>query len=323
MKIKILAIALCAIILFSSGFTVPKAEAYWGIADFNILDAPSYITRFATWISSNGSWLGDIYDRALTIIKEQMVVLNKIAALLVLQKATALIIGSNGDSSIIRDFNNYLYTSPQQTAMTRMNSFFNTVSQGRLSSLNYSPINEGIGPTYDQYLAGQAKQAINGQVFTSTLQNSVNKPSQMFDGGNMKGIMTYMQCANNVACYTLATTEQYNIEFSKAQTVAKNENVNVFIPKKLNFRVLQPAAIAENSLSQLDQYGTQLTMTADNNGGYSAVTQVWEGVAISAAARLTNYGISDKSAQDNIRKNNDQYPFSLGYNSNSGIILKK
>ncbi|MEI7962117.1 MAG: hypothetical protein WCI04_07315, partial [archaeon] len=71
----------------------------------------------------------------------------KIAALLAVQTITRAIIGSGG-SGAIADWNKYLYTSPQQRAMDQMNLFFNTVSQGRLSSLNY----EGVGPNYDAYL---------------------------------------------------------------------------------------------------------------------------------------------------------------------------
>lgn len=322
MKRKIFSILLCALLFFNVSFFtpastfIPKANAALytlpqGIADF-IGALPGTLAEMATKTFLDA-------DKMTAALLSQALLLNKIAALTAVQIGTRAIVGSGNDSTIIRDFNNYLYVSPQQKAMTQMNSFFNTVSRGRLSTLNY----EGVGPNYDAYLVGQARMAIAGQPFSTNLQDLVTDPTQMFAGGNMKGLMTYMQCANNVACYTLTSTARYNSEFSKAQDIANKKNVNGFIPKELNGRVVQPAQLAQVALTQLDQLGTQLIMSATDSGkagGLSAaITQVWEGAGITAAARLAKYGISDSAGKDAIRNQNDQFPFSIGYSTNGGV----
>jgi hypothetical protein len=321
-KIKISAITLfIAIFLITPTFT-PVAKA---------VDVMNLVENTGQLLSDIIGTTTEVVSAAYEVSKDAIasvlglsITVQKMLALAAVQVTASALIGDGNSSqgTIIRDFNNYLYTSPQQRAMAQMNSFFNTVSQGRLSSLNY----EGIGPNYDAYLVNQAKQAIAGQAFATNLQNIVTNPSQLLDGGNMKGLMTYMQCANNVACYTLTSTEQYNLEFEKAQTIAKNENVNGFIPKKVNGRIIQPASLAQNALTQLDQLGTQLIVTA--KGGptaaenTTAIEQIWSGAALSATARLTNYGISDKAGQEAIKNKNDQFPFSLSYSIKEGVGIK-
>lgn len=316
MKKKIFSILLVTVLLFGANPFGKPAQAV-DVANLarNII---KFVSDLPGTIATMGQYALKLSEKAANAITAQALVFNKVAALLAVQTATSLIIGEGNDGTIIRDFNNYLYVSPQQKAMAQMNSFFNTVSRGRLSSLNY----EGVGPNYDAYLVTQARQAITGQPFSTNLQDIVTDPTQMFAGGNMKGIMTYMQCANNVACYTLTSTAQYNLEYAKAQEIAKNENVNGFIPKKKNGRIIQPASLAQSALTQMDQLGTQITMSAtggDASQNTAAISQVWTGAAISATARLTNYGISDEEGQAAIRNKNDEFPFSLGYSANGGI----
>lgn len=273
-----------------------------------------FFTDFPGTIATIGEWAWEKAEVLKEIIMAQGVLAAKIAALLTVQKATSLVIGDGKDGTIIRDFNDYLYVSPQQKAMEQMNSFFNTTSRGRLSALNY----EGVGPNYDAYLVMEAKRMIGGQQFSTNIQEQVTDPSQMFSGGNMKGIMSYMQCANNVPCYTLTSTARYNAELIKAQTLAREENVNGFVPKKLNGRIVQPAALAQSALSQMDKLGTDVILMADNKDP-AAYAQIAQGAAISLTARLTNYGIADSEGREKIRNQNDEFPFSLGYSTNGGI----
>lgn len=255
-------------------------------------------------------------EKILQTITDNTITFAKIAALLVQQTLVKAIIGEGNSGTIIRDFNNYLFVSPQQKAMNQMNLFFNSVSRGRLSSLNY----EGVGPNYDAYLVAQARQAIAGQSFVTNIQSQTTDPKRMFADGNMKGIMSFMQCANNPYCYTMVATQKYSTEFSKAQEIAKSENVNGFVPKKANGRITQPASIAQNALLQIDQLGTQVIMNADGKGDLTAgLYQIANGLAISTVARLTNYGISDDAGKEAIRNKNDQFPFSLAYSSNGGL----
>ncbi|KKP93624.1 MAG: hypothetical protein US25_C0081G0002 [Candidatus Moranbacteria bacterium GW2011_GWE1_36_7] len=319
MKKKIFSIFFLIILLFS--LPTKPAKAQWTDLVAMGQRAVDFVVKLPGIIAQVGQYAYTLSRDISTAITSQALVIQKVLALLAVQQATSLLIGdgNGGGGTIIRDFNDYLYVSPQQRAMAQMNSFFNTVSRGRLSTLNY----EGIGPNYDAYLVAQARMAIAGQPFTTNLQDLVTDPKQMFDGGNMKGLMTYMQCANNVACYTMTSTAQYNLEFAKAQEIARTENVNGFIPKKVNGRITQPASIAQNALTQLDQLGTQIIMNAKGGStmgeNTSAINQVWLGAGISATARLTNYGISDEQGKEAIRNKNDQFPFSIGYSSNGGL----
>ncbi|EKD58222.1 MAG: hypothetical protein ACD_56C00169G0001, partial [uncultured bacterium] len=241
---------------------------------------------------------------------------SKMAALWAVQKITAAIIGS-GDGGSITDYKQYLFGGTKQAALNEVNSFFNTVSQGRLSSFNY----EGVGrKNYDAYLVAQARQAIGGQNFSTNIQSQVSNPTQMFTTGNMKGIMTYMQCANNPACYTLTSVAKYNSEITKAQEVAKAEQDKGFLPQKKNGKIVKPAALLSTALTQVDQLGTQVIMNADLKGGLAAgELQIAKGLLMNIAARSVNYATSDSAGRAAIKNKNDQFPFSLGYTLNTGI----
>lgn len=316
MRNKAISFFLCVAMIFTTGcfLSVPKAQAVWGISDVSIDPAQisSAAKDFAFQVKEAAIRAAEkIADTAANLA----VIAAKVAALYAVQKAVALIIGDDdGESQIIRDYNDYLYISPNQRAMAQMNTFFNTVSRGRLSYLNY----EGIGPNYDIYLVSQAKQTILGTPFVTNIQDQVIDPSQMFSGGNMKGLMAYMQCANNVACYTVEAKNKYEKELSKAQDIARSEQQNGFLPKKSSIgRIISPAALAQNALLQVDQMGTNLIVQAPITGGSKAIqaslTQIATGATLSITARAINYGISDNAGKEAIKNKNEQYPFSLSY----------
>ena len=203
-----------------------------------------------------------------------------------------------------------------------MNSFYNTVSRGRLSSLNY----EGIGPNYDAYLVSQSMKTINGQPFVTNIQDQVTNPNQMFSAGNMRGIMTYMQCANNVMCYTLTANAKYNEEFAKAQEIAKHEQTNGFLPIKSGGIITQPASIVSGAFAAVDQLGTQMIMgakggTIEQNVG--ATAEILSGAGISIAARTFNYATANDAGKAAVVAANNRFPFSLSYSSASGIGVSR
>lgn len=320
MKKKIISILFSFLLLFSFSFFPVKAAML-------VLDTTNLIQTTSTAGSTLGSFTLALSTKLANAIGAQALLINKMLALYAVQQSTALLVGGDsGTGALIRDFENYLFTAPQQRALAQMNSFFSSVSSGRISSLNY----EGIDgrSNYDAYLARQARESINGHFFKTDIQSKIADPkSNLFSGGNMSGIMLYMQPANNPISYTLAATQKYNSEFSKAQEIAKNENVNGFVPTKVNGRITNPASIAQNALLEIDQLGTKIIMSAQGStpeDKAAAITQVWEGAGISAAARLANYGIVDplKKSIDNAL---DSFPFSLSYGTANGdwAILNK
>ncbi len=310
---KILSIILCFSIIFFSVFVVNVQQAKaWpvSIAAVNALEEAGILGVDAASLAR------DIAEYVAKMAGNIAVVAVKIAALMVVQQITRAIIGDGGGGGTISDWNNYLYVSPQQKAMAQMNIFFNSVSRGRLSSLNY----EGVGPNYDAYLVAQARQSINGQLFITNIQDQATDPSKMFATQNMKGIMSFVQPPNNPYSYSIVATEQYNKEFSKAQEIAKNEQTNGFLPIKKNGKVTQPASLAQNALLQIDQLGTNLIMDSNfekQNAG--AFAQIAAGAGISIAARSLNYATANSAGKEAIRNKNDEMPFSLSYSSTGGF----
>jgi lambda repressor-like predicted transcriptional regulator len=314
---KIIPLILSIAIVFTTNYFlfIPKAQAVWGISDVSVDPA-----QIVNALKQYGQQLADAAieaaDKAKSVASNLALAAAKIAALLAVQKAVALMIGdTSGDSLIIRDYNNYLFVAPKQRAMAQMDAFFNTVSKGRLSYLNY----EGVGPNYDAYLVSQAKQVINGTNFVTNIQEQVSDPSQLFSGGNMKAFSKYMECANNVACYTFTAANKYNQELTKAQEIAKLEQQNGLLPKKSSTgRIISPAILAQNALLQVDQMGTNLIISSNAETWEAlpgALMQVAEGAVMSIASRAINYGISDKAGQAAIQSKNAQFPFSLSYSS--------
>lgn len=310
---KILAALLCVTLFLNILFAPQKAHAWTDFIHSGINAIGHAFTSAGVFGQLGATLAGFVTDTTASIF----ITASKVAALLAVREITQAIIGKGG-GGVIYDYNDYLFVGPHQRAMTQMNTFFNTVSRGRLSSLNY----EGVGPNYDAYLVAQARQAIGGQNFVTNLQDQVTDPTQLFSTGNMKGIMTYMQCANNVACYSLTSTAKYNAELAKATEIAKAEQDRGFLPVKKNGKITQPSAIVASALTQIDQLGTQVIMNADADEKSQvpgAEAQIATGATINIAARSFNYMLADSKGKEAIRNKNDEFPFSLGYSLNGGI----
>jgi hypothetical protein len=306
-------------ILFLASFfltlSTPQAEA-----NVLVFDGANVIQNTSTAISTVGEFGLSLATKLANALGSQVVLINKALALFAVQKSTALLVGGDsGSGSLIRDFGDYLFTAPQQKALSQMSVFFSSASSGRISSLNY----EGVGSNYDRYLASQARQKINGYAFVTNIQSQVTDPrGNLFSTGNMSGFMTFLQPANNPMSYTLTAEQHYNNAVARAQEIAKSENVNGFVPTKVNGRITNPASIAENALLEVDKLGTSMIMEAHGStpeDKIAAVTQIWEGAGISAAARLTKYGIVDP-VKKAIAKELESFPFSLSYGTNDHTL---
>jgi hypothetical protein len=254
----------------------------------------------------------DIWDARSKII----VTAEKIAALLIIQRATEAIIG-NGGGGVILDHGSYFFAAPKQQAMTQMDSFFNTASRRRLSPQNY----EGIGPNYDAYLVSQARQSIMGRPFTTNLQDYASDPSKLFAGGNMKAINAYFENGNNPASYTMIAQTQYALELEKATKIAEMEQTNGFLPVKKNGKIIQPSAIVANAFNQMEDLGTKVIMNAEAANMKdlpAAQLQIAQGAAITAAARTLNYATTDAAGREAMKNKNDSLNISAGYSLAGG-----
>ena len=323
MRNKIISIILCITMLFTLSTLrpfVPTAYAWWGFGDIN-WDVGNFAANYGDWITQLGSYAKQVAtylwqekQEVLKVLATQAVEAAKVLALIGVQKMTAKITGQ-GNGLVIRDWKNYLYNAPAQMALKQMNTFYNTASKGRLSSLNY----EGAsGTNTAAYFVSQSKQTIAGTPFQTNIQEKVPNPKQnLFSTGNLKGLMSTTECANNVACFTLAASTQYNTEVAKNKEVAKAEQQNGILPTKTaSGRIDKPAALISSSLMQVDQMGTKLIMSADSSGttsSVSALAQIAEGAALSLASRVGDYYAKDALAKSSLNKKLAKFPFSSSY----------
>ena len=312
---------LCFSLIFTVTFTakpfVPKAYAVWGVTDASIdptvlaTSIKNLLGQAKDYIIQAAKLAWSKAETAAKIALNSKVTAAKILALLAVQEATALIVGEEG-GLIIRDWNQYLNVAPKQKALDQMVAWYNTASQNRNSSMNY----EGVaGNGLDSYFMWQAKKVIKGNPMATTITEYVADPKKdLFSTGNMKGIMLYAQCGNNPACFALTAADQYEEYVVQNTTMAEREQMNGFLPKKIDGRIFKPASLINSALMQVDAVGTNLIMTAEADNAESYY-QIMKGAAIAITARAVNYGISDDEGKANIANQAKSFPFSLSYSS--------
>ncbi|HPN55088.1 MAG TPA: hypothetical protein PLB52_04155, partial [Candidatus Moranbacteria bacterium] len=216
---------------------------------------------------------------------------------------------------------------PKAAALKQMKSFLTELTAGKSSYLNY----EGIGTGYSAYIKKQGEIAVKdvlsgtvgGKKLTTSLQETVSDTSNFFSNGNMKGLLSYMECANNPACVTLQSGVKAAEEFAKKQDIAKSEAVDGLLPTKSSTgRITTPAIMAQNALVDLDKQGTAMIVNAPigkNADKVSSLGQIAAGAALSIVSRAANYGIVDKAAtvekEVTQKIGNTYYSFSTAYSS--------
>ncbi|HOW60537.1 MAG TPA: hypothetical protein P5548_01595 [Candidatus Moranbacteria bacterium] len=322
---SVISVILCFSIIFYGVFVtnLKVAQAY------TVFDAPNFVPNTGDWVTNLGDWMtaiGEFAWEVYEVLKNYLAALAvfaaKMVALYAVQKFTAELIGGDsedsGGSLMIRDYANYLFTAPAQKAMNQMETFYNTVAKGRLSSANY----EGVGSIYDVYLSsGATKMIKGGEKHATDIQDITGggDPRQsLFKSRNMRGVMAYVKCANNLPCFSIMSQTQYDEYLKQNKEQAKTEQNNGLIPQKKLGRIIKPTALISSAFSTLDKMGTDLIMTAEATGvddAGAALAQIAEGMVISTLARSANYGISDDEGKAAIIAQNNQFPFSTAYNN--------
>lgn len=262
------AILFLAIFTFTSVFVMFPRKANATLIVHDPLDMPndimttieSIFTTIETTISAiatDGMWMNEVTDRYLVPIL-------KVAAIEMMNQIISNIVssGNNGKPMFVTDWNDYLYTSTQKNAKVYMNSFFNSVSAGRLSSLNY----EGAGQSYDNYLKKQAEITIYGSTkqTTTTINNYVSDPRQdLFSKGNFKAFSAFLSCSNNPYCYSLSAENAYEKELDRLKTIAiKEANTDGYLPKKVNGKIVTPGSQFQSAMEGIDQMANNWFMNA-------------------------------------------------------------
>ncbi|EKE19637.1 MAG: hypothetical protein ACD_8C00130G0002 [uncultured bacterium] len=323
-KNKLISILLCFSMLFFGVFAtnIEKAKAAgWAVGGAVVGNA---VVEGANVVADAGSLFQTLLKKVVDIAQGILVTASKVAALMIVQKITQAIIGKgdggkDAKGGVITDWDQYLNIEPQQKAMAQMNSFFNNATKGRSSSLNYEGVNNST-KRIQSYLVTEGRKAYTPQKFAVDIQETVTDSGDYFGGGNMKGIMAYTKCANNVPCMALTSAQEYNSKVNNIREIAIKEQDRGILPVKKDGVITQPAAIAGSALSQIDQLGTTLIMNADYQaqGTSGALTQIGAGIGVSVASRSLNYALSDKEGKNALKNKNDQ-PFSIGYSIDGGI----
>lgn len=243
------------VIIFS---TSNSARAYWGVLD-TVTDIPNTISgylQYAEEIMNYEELYGnDIKEWA----KREAVNAVKKAAMNAIQKK----LKNSAASKMITNYSKYLYSDPMNKTSKQMDSFYNSISGGTNSSLNY----EGVGSTsnYSAYLVAQAKKSIEGVSLKATITDVVSDPTKPFSSGNMQGLMISLECANNPYCVSIASQSKYNQLLEKNQTIAEKEQVNGYLPTKVNGIITSAANSAANQAVEVAQMGVDAVVNAINN----------------------------------------------------------
>lgn len=334
-----ISILLCISITFCGIFftNIPKANAVpITIADFvpqlatTLTNAAKMITGLGEYVGLIAEWAKAALEWVAKTLASALIVAAKIAALYAIEKAVAYLIGDDGgkEAMVIRDFESYLYTGPKQEALKQMKSFLTEVSASKSSYLNY----EGIGTSYVSYLKKQGETAISdtlegtigGKKITTDIQEYVSDSSNFFAEGNMKGVVSYMKCANNPACLITEVQSKTAASFNKFQDIARSEAKDGLLPKKsASGRIETPAVMAQNALLEIDKQGTSMIIDApidgDTTAKAGALMQIATGAAMSIVSRAANYGIVDEAAKVEAelttKLGNTYYSFSTSYKS--------
>lgn len=268
MKNKIITLSLVLLLSLSLALGTPRGASAQASVVFDPFDLPqdiftmvestmTTIETTVTAVATDGMWVSDMIDRYLLPVL-------KTAAIQMMNQIVSNIVsgGGSGKPMFVTNWDDYLFKTPERETKVYMNSFFNSISAGRLSSLNY----EGAGQSYDVYLKKQAESILfsSTNALTTSINNyTINPQKELFSGGNMKGFSAFLQCQNNPACYSLAANMAYTEKLNQVQTIATKEvNASGYLPKKMGDRIVTPGSQFQSAMESVSQLGGQMIVNA-------------------------------------------------------------
>lgn len=297
-------------VMFSLVFSAPKAQA------IPVFDAGDIATNTLSLYQEAMTQITTLQEYAQTIQEYQKKVQGSATLLQAKQKALSDIRKNitreyfSGDNNLqITDYDDYLNKTPKKEALSGMEEkggFYDEVSNGRSSAFSYEVA--GGRTDFDSYFASQSKSALTSNSPKTTLQNRVSSPNAIFNG-NMKGLVSYMECGNNPACYSLAAEKTYEEKTGELKEVAKAQETDGYKPKIENGKIVKPSELVKNASLQVENMGINFINTAGNGEQTmnDAINQVLIGTDISLNSYLGKYGLSTSDLQDAA----DLFSFSL------------
>ena len=208
-------------------------------------------------VADDGLWTNDMIDRYLLPAL-------KMAAIEMMHNIISNIVsgGNNGNAAFVTDWDDYLFKAPQKETRVYMNSFFNSVSAGRLSGLNY----EGVGQGYDKYLKKYSENSLYGsnKQFLTYIQNYTSNPqTEMFSSGNFKAFSAFLDCPNNPYCMSMTAETVYYNELNRNTEVRKSlVNPSGYVSKVVNGKVVTPGSQFQSAMEGIDQLPNGMIVNA-------------------------------------------------------------
>lgn len=281
MRKKIILIVLTISMVIYNVAYVPTAKAW------PVFDVITEVTSTISSVFDGGLFFETVAERVWDFIQTNLETFERMLALTATQMAVDQLLGKgSGKSPYVSNWNQYLYLGPQQRTMTYLQGMFNQSTRGRASLSNY----EGVGQLYDQYLLRQAQASISPIPMTVNLRDYANDPRDIFAAKSFRPFNAWLNCPNNPDCITLIAQSSYANELQKQTTVANKEQTNGFLAQKKNGRIITPAALVQKGFTELDKYGTDLIINAQELGD----------ILLGAVIRIAGAGMQAAYGDENL-----------------------
>ena len=257
---------------------IPKSSAQWVVIDPTNL-VPNIKTQIESTIQTTLTTVmktNDVQRYLWDQMNQKMLPALKAATIRTVNSAVTSVIGrgNKGKPQFITNWRDYLYQQPQQEATKYMNTFF----QSTVASTTKT-ISEGINTTtttitnvqqnYQSYMIQQARNTFEntGANCKMNLQNYAADPKQqMFQDQSFRSFMAFMEPCNNPYTYSEIDKAQYDKRLESAQTIAKSQQSNGWLPKvdSVTGILSAPATLYQNAMEQASQLANQAVVNAQS-----------------------------------------------------------
>jgi multidrug efflux pump subunit AcrA (membrane-fusion protein) len=175
---------------------------------------------------------------------------------------------SSGGAMYITNWEDYLYTAPQDEAALYLKDFLNTSVRGTAAVADYAAAETGqMGKSYATQLIDNVYTSIMGSANPQANAPQCDSPSQMFNNGSWRGYMAYTSSANcrpegSELKARMAYQKQYDLKREVAKTQA--EAYSGFRATTKNGQVITPGSIVKDIQSNVEDLGNKMLAAAES-----------------------------------------------------------
>lgn len=235
---------------------------------FLIVFAPS---QTYAWDAVLGATVGNQLHWLYDSIKGAALAAVKQTAVQTLNITVNTMVGgkSSADALFIVDWQDYLFTQPNNQARLYMNDYFSQLSNGKNSSNYTSASSEGFYSSksgdYATDMIAQVKNYYENP--TSNAITYEGNPDEMFKNGNLDDFARFISNPMNSSFGTaLDASVNYQIASDLAQQEAAIRAIsyNGFKAKESNGKVITPGSIIKDITSNVQDLGNKVIASATN-----------------------------------------------------------